>query len=155
MITLLSKACKSQLEMNKLMLGIVTVVLVAVTVPLSADAAKIRVLLTNVNHNVGYYAVVVSMNSKSVTKTVYTGTQTCPDDVMSLCYTNLGTFSFGNMKKGAIIGVCNHPTTSTDNFCDFFTYTGKRIQTVRSNVQDLTADQTPVFNPNSGLMEYP
>jgi hypothetical protein len=53
--------------------------------------------LDNVLDNIGTYEVVVKVYSDEIlskSRTIDTSTQTCPDDIESLCYSKAGTFSF-------------------------------------------------------------
>jgi hypothetical protein len=53
--------------------------------------------LDNVLDNIGTYEVVVTVYSDEIlskSRTIDTSTQTCPDDIESLCYSKAGTFSF-------------------------------------------------------------
>jgi hypothetical protein len=55
--------------------------------------------LSNTNDNIGRYLVHVTVYGKETleqSKVIDTSSQTCPDDVDSLCYANAGTFSFAS-----------------------------------------------------------
>lgn len=72
----------------------------------------------------------VSATGVERSRSVNTGSQTCPDDVTAACYTIAGTFSFEHVKKGNWIGVCvinpkNHATN-----CDGYKKGGSSKLTV-------------------------
>jgi hypothetical protein len=53
--------------------------------------------LNNVKDNIGTYDVVVTTYGDAIlskSRTIDTSSQTCPDDIESLCYSKAGTFSF-------------------------------------------------------------
>lgn len=53
--------------------------------------------LNNVLDNIGIYEVIVTVYGDEIltkSRTIDTSTQTCPDDIESLCYSKAGTFSF-------------------------------------------------------------
>ena len=53
--------------------------------------------LSNTNDNIGKYQVQVTVYGKETLEqstVINTSTQTCPDDIDSLCYVSAGTFSF-------------------------------------------------------------
>lgn len=53
--------------------------------------------LSNTNDNIGKYKVQVTVYGKETLEQstlINTSTQTCPDDIDSLCYVSAGTFSF-------------------------------------------------------------
>jgi hypothetical protein len=55
--------------------------------------------LSNTNDNIGRYLVHVTVYGKETleqSKVIDTSSQTCPDDLDSLCYANAGTFSFAS-----------------------------------------------------------
>jgi|SRR6266511_6194564 len=55
--------------------------------------------LSNTSDNIGRYLVHVTVYGKETleqSKVINTSSQTCPDDVDSLCYANAGTFSFAS-----------------------------------------------------------
>lgn len=57
----------------------------------------IIVNLNNVLDNIGMYEVHVTVYGDEIlreSRTIDTSTQTCPDDIESLCYSKAGTFSF-------------------------------------------------------------
>jgi hypothetical protein len=135
--------------------AIVLVFAVAIQQSTEAGSAyKVVVKLDNVRWNTGYYVVTVNIQGVSQEKTVYTGSQTCPDDVGSLCYTNAGAFTFkSKFTKGSEIEVCAEKTTSTDNQCSYYETNGKKKQTVSVRVPDLNDDEQIYYNPNTGELE--
>ena len=57
----------------------------------------VTVNLSNTNDNIGKYQVQVTVYGKETLEqstVINTSTQTCPDDIDSLCYVSAGTFSF-------------------------------------------------------------
>ena len=57
----------------------------------------IVVNLNNVKDNIGTYEVVVTVYGDAIlskSRTIDTSSQTCPDDIESLCYSKAGIFSF-------------------------------------------------------------
>ena len=59
----------------------------------------VNVNLSNTEDSIGTYEVHVTVYGKETleqSKVVDTSTQTCPDDIGSLCYVSAGTFSFAS-----------------------------------------------------------
>jgi len=85
---------------------------------------KVLVNLQNVANNVGIYQIRITAYGSEIleqSKIVHTGTQTCPDDKNSLCYTASGEFSFPSeaIPIGSKIRACAiEPVTGAENCAD-------------------------------------
>jgi hypothetical protein len=84
----------------------------------------IVVNLKNVSDNIGTYEVVVTAYGDDIiskSRIINTSTQTCPEDMESLCYSKAGTFSFPSksVPLGSKIQACvKEPTTGIEACAD-------------------------------------
>ena len=82
----------------------------------------VNVNLSNTEDSIGTYEVHVTVYGKETleqSKVVDTSTQTCPDDIGSLCYVSAGTFSFASQSVpvDSKIQVCVKETSSETQNC--------------------------------------
>lgn len=82
----------------------------------------VTVNLSNTEDSIGTYEVHVTVYGKETleqSKVVDTSTQTCPDDIGSLCYVSAGTFSFASQSVpvDSKIQVCVKETSSETQNC--------------------------------------
>lgn len=82
----------------------------------------VTVNLSNTEDSIGTYEVHVTVYGKGTleqSKVVDTSTQTCPDDIGSLCYVSAGTFSFASQSVpvDSKIQVCVKETSSETQNC--------------------------------------
>jgi hypothetical protein len=82
----------------------------------------IVVNLNNVSDNIGTYEVVVTAYGDEIlskSRIINTSTQTCPDDMESLCYSKAGTFSFPSesIPTGSKLQACVKDTTTSIEAC--------------------------------------
>ena len=110
-------------------LGIVIIFMTVVLIPMdrnySASGDKtldVTVNLSDTEDNIGTYNVHVIVYGKETleqSKVIDTSTQTCPDDIGSLCYVSAGTFSFASqtVPVDSKIQVCVKETSSETQNC--------------------------------------
>ena len=110
-------------------LGIVIIFMTVVLIPMdrnySASGDKtldVTVNLSDTEDNIGTYNVHVIVYGKETleqSKVIDTSTQTCPDDIGSLCYVSAGTFSFASQSVpvDSKIQVCVKETSSETQNC--------------------------------------
>jgi len=82
----------------------------------------VNVNLSDTEDSIGTYEVHVTVYGKETleqSKVVDTSTQTCPDDIGSLCYVSAGTFSFASQSVpvDSKIQVCVKETSSETQNC--------------------------------------
>lgn len=82
----------------------------------------VNVNLSNTEDSIGTYEVHVTVYGKETleqSKVIDTSTQTCPDDIGSLCYVSAGTFSFASQSVpvDSKIQVCVKETSSETQNC--------------------------------------
>jgi len=82
----------------------------------------VTVNLSNTEDSIGTYKVHVTVYGKETleqSKVIDTSTQTCPDDIGSLCYVSAGTFSFASQSVpvDSKIQVCVNETSSDTQKC--------------------------------------
>ena len=102
-----------------------TVVLIPMDRNYSASGDKtldVTVNLSDTEDNIGTYNVHVIVYGKETleqSKVIDTSTQTCPDDIGSLCYVSAGTFSFASqtVPVDSKIQVCVKETSSETQNC--------------------------------------
>jgi hypothetical protein len=96
--------------------------------------------LDNVLDNIGTYEVVVKVYSDEIlskSRTIDTSTQTCPDDIESLCYSKAGTFSFPSesVPIGTKIQACvKEPISSMEACVDGINSSKNSPETIWVNV---------------------
>ena len=78
--------------------------------------------LSNTENSIGTYEVHITVYGKETleqSKVIDTSTQTCPDDIESLCYVSAGTFSFASQSVpvDSKIQVCVKETSSETQNC--------------------------------------
>jgi hypothetical protein len=91
----------------------------------TADGEKtldVIVNVSNTNDNIGKYVVHVTAYGKETleqSSVIDTSTQTCPDDIESLCYVSAGTFSFASesVPVDSKIQVCVEELSSGTQNC--------------------------------------
>ena len=110
-------------------LGIVIIFMILVVIPMGRNynasgdkTLDVNVNLSNTEDSIGTYEVHVTIYGKETheqSKVVDTSTQTCPDDIGSLCYVSAGTFSFASQSVpvDSKIQVCVKETTSETQNC--------------------------------------
>ena len=110
-------------------LGIGVILMIVVFIPMdryyTASGDKtldVTVNLSNTEDSIGTYKVHVTVYGKETleqSKVIDTSTQTCPDDIGSLCYVSAGTFSFASQSVpvDSKIQVCVKETTSDTQNC--------------------------------------
>ena len=113
--------------MNSLGIVIIFMILVVISMDRIYTASGDKTLDVNVNlsdteDSIGTYEVHVTVYGKETleqSKVVDTSTQTCPDDIGSLCYVSAGTFSFASQSVpvDSKIQVCVKETTSETQNC--------------------------------------
>lgn len=113
--------------MNSLGIVIIFMILVVVSMDRIYTASgdktlDVNVNLSNTEDSIGTYEVHVTVYDKETleqSKVVDTSTQTCPDDIGSLCYVSAGTFSFASQSVpvDSKIQVCVKETTSETQNC--------------------------------------
>jgi hypothetical protein len=113
--------------MNSLGIVIIFMILVVISMDRIYTASgdktlDVTVNLSNTEDSIGTYEVHVTVYGKETleqSKVVDTSTQTCPDDIGSLCYVSAGTFSFASQSVpvDSKIQVCVKETTSETQNC--------------------------------------
>ena len=113
--------------MNSLGIVIIFMILVVISMDriytVSGDKTlDVTVNLSNTEDSIGTYEVHVTVYGKETleqSKVVDTSTQTCPDDIGSLCYVSAGTFSFASQSVpvDSKIQVCVKETSSDTQNC--------------------------------------
>ena len=110
-------------------LGIVIIFMILVVIPMGRNynasgdkTLDVNVNLSNTEDSIGTYEVHVTIYGKETheqSKVVDTSTQTCPDDIGSLCYVSAGTFSFASQSVpvDSKIQVCVKETSSETQNC--------------------------------------
>ena len=110
-------------------LGIVIIFMILVVIPMGRNynasgdkTLDVTVNLSNTEDSIGTYEVHVTVYGKETleqSKVVDTSTQTCPDDIGSLCYVSAGTFSFASQSVpvDSKIQVCVKETSSETQNC--------------------------------------
>ena len=110
-------------------LGIVIILMVVVFIPMDRNytasgdkTLDVTVNLSNTEDSIGTYKVHVTVYGKETleqSKVIDTSTQTCPDDIGSLCYVSAGTFSFASQSVPvhSKIQVCVNETSSDTQNC--------------------------------------
>ena len=117
-------------------LGIVIIFMIVVIIPMDRNytasgdkTLDVTVNLSNTEDSIGTYKVHVTVYGKETleqSKVIDTSTQTCPDDIGSLCYVSAGTFSFTSQSVpvDSKIQVCVNETSSDTQNCVY----GKNTQ---------------------------
>jgi hypothetical protein len=117
-------------------LGIGVILMIVVFIPMdriyTASGDKtldVTVNLSNTEDSIGTYKVHVTVYGKETleqSKVIDTSTQTCPDDIGSLCYVSAGTFSFASQSVpvDSKIQVCVNEISSDTQNCVY----GKNTQ---------------------------
>jgi hypothetical protein len=113
--------------MNSLGIVIIFMILVVISLDRNYTASgdktlDVTVNLSNTEDSIGTYEVHVTVYGKETleqSKVVDTSTQTCPDDIGSLCYVSAGTFSFASQSVpvDSKIQVCVKETISETQNC--------------------------------------
>ena len=110
-------------------LGIVIIFMIVVIISMDRNytalgdkTLDVAVRLSNTEDNIGMYEVQTTVYGKETleqSKVIDTSTQTCPDDIGSLCYVSAGTFSFASQSVpvDSKIQVCVKETTSETQNC--------------------------------------
>jgi len=110
-------------------LGIVIILMIVVFIPMDRNytasgdkTLDVTVNLSNTEDSIGTYKVHVTVYGKETleqSKVIDTSTQTCPDDIGSLCYVSAGTFSFASqlVPVDSKIKVCVKETSSETQNC--------------------------------------
>ena len=115
------------LAMNSLGIVIIFMILVVISMDSIYTASgdktlDVTVNLSNTEDSIGTYEVHVTVYGKETleqSKVVDTSTQTCPDDIGSLCYVSAGTFSFASQSVpvDSKSQVCVKETSSETQNC--------------------------------------
>ena len=113
--------------MNSLGIVIIFMILVVISMDRIYTASgdktlDVTVNLSNTEDSIGTYEVHVTVYGNGTleqSKVVDTSTQTCPDDIGSLCYVSAGTFSFASQSVpvDSKIQVCVKETSSETQNC--------------------------------------
>src|SRR6476659_10168875 len=113
--------------MNSLGTVIIFMILVVISMDRIYTASgdktlDVTVNLSNTEDSIGMYQVHVTVYGKETleqSKVIDTSTQTCPDDIGSLCYVSTGTFAFASQSVpvDSKIQVCVKETTSETQNC--------------------------------------
>lgn len=113
--------------MNSLGIVIIFMTLVVISMDKNYTAfgdktLDVTVKLSNTEDSIGTYKVHVTIYGKETleqSKVIDTSTQTCPDDIGSLCYVSAGTFSFASQSVpvDSKIQVCVNETSSETQNC--------------------------------------
>jgi hypothetical protein len=113
--------------MNSLGIVIIFMILVVISMDRNYTAwgdktLDVVVNLSNTEDSIGTYKVHVTVYGKETleqSKVIDTSTQTCPDDIGSLCYVSAGTFSFASQSVpvDSMIQVCVNETSSDTQNC--------------------------------------
>jgi len=110
-------------------LGIVITFMIMVIISMDRNytafgdkSLDIIVNLSNTENSIGTYEVHITVYGKETleqSKVIDTSTQTCPDDIESLCYVSAGTFSFASQSVpvDSKIQVCVKETSSETQNC--------------------------------------
>ena len=110
-------------------LGIVIILMIVVFIPMDRNytasgdkTLDVTVNLSNTEDSIGTYKVHVTVYGKETleqSKVIDTSTQTCPDDIGSLCYVSAGTFSFASQSVpvDSKIQVCVNEISSDTQNC--------------------------------------
>jgi len=113
--------------MNSLGIGVILMIVVFIPMDRNYTASgdktlDVTVNLSNTEDSIGTYKVHVTVYGKETleqSKVIDTSTQTCPDDIGSLCYVSAGTFSFASqlVPVDSKIKVCVKETSSETQNC--------------------------------------
>jgi len=113
--------------MNSLGIGVILMIVVFIPMERNYTASgdktlDVTVNLSNTEDSIGTYKVHVTVYGKETleqSKVIDTSTQTCPDDIGSLCYVSAGTFSFASqlVPVDSKIKVCVKETSSETQNC--------------------------------------
>ena len=113
--------------MNSLGIVIIFMILVVISLDRNYTASgdktlDVTVNLSNTEDSIGTYKVHVTVYGKETleqSKVIDTSTQTCPDDIGSLCYVSAGTFSFASQSVpvDSKIQVCVNEISSDTQNC--------------------------------------
>ena len=113
--------------MNSLGIVIIFMILVVISMDRIYTASgdktlDVTVNLSNTEDSIGTYKVHVTVYGKETleqSKVIDTSTQTCPDDIGSLCYVSAGTFSFASQSVpvDSKIQVCVNEISSDTQNC--------------------------------------
>ena len=113
--------------MDSLEIGVILMIVVFIPMDRNYTASgdktlDVTVNLSNTEDSIGTYKVHVTVYGKETleqSKVIDTSTQTCPDDIGSLCYVSAGTFSFASQSVpvDSKIQVCVKETTSETQNC--------------------------------------
>ena len=113
--------------MNSLGIGVILMMVVFIPMDRNYTASgdktlDVTVNLSNTEDSIGTYKVHVTVYGKETleqSKVIDTSTQTCPDDIGSLCYVSAGTFSFASqlVPVDSKIKVCVKETSSETQNC--------------------------------------
>ena len=110
-------------------LGIVIIFMIVVIISMDRNYSAfgdktldVIVNLSNTENSIGTYEVHITVYGKETleqSKVIDTSTQTCPDDIESLCYVSAGTFSFASksVPVDSKIQVCVKETSSETQNC--------------------------------------
>ncbi len=110
-------------------LGIVITFMIMVIISMDRNytafgdkSLDVIVNLSNTENSIGTYEVHITVYGKETleqSKVIDTSTQTCPDDIESLCYVSAGTFSFASQSVpvDSKIQVCVKETSSETQNC--------------------------------------
>ena len=110
-------------------LGIVVIFMILVVISMDRNytasgdkTLDVTVNLSNTEDSIGTYKVHITVYGKETleqSKVIDTSTQTCPDDIESLCYVSAGTFSFASQSVpvDSKIQVCVTETSSETQNC--------------------------------------
>jgi len=110
-------------------LGIVVIFLILVVMSINRNytaygdkTLDVTVNLSNTKDSIGTYKIHITVYGKETleqSKVIDTSTQTCPDDIESLCYVSAGTFSFASksVPVDSKIQVCVTDTSSETQNC--------------------------------------
>jgi DNA-binding beta-propeller fold protein YncE len=107
----------------------------------------VKVKLDNVDRNPGDYKVDVTVQGNSKlhkSENVDTGSQRCPDDIDSQCYTPVGPFEFPakQVPVGSKVQVCVREPISDEEKCNSGKNTSKKDpETIAVNVPDIPVQQ--------------
>lgn len=112
--------------MNSLGIMIIFMILVVLSLDRNYTTSgektlDVTVNLSNTEHNIGTYEAHVTVYCKETleqSKVIDTSTQTCPDDIESLCYVPAGTFSFASQSvpvDSKIQACVKEPLSETQN----------------------------------------
>jgi len=132
-------------------LGIVIILMIVVIISMDRNytawgdkTLDVAVKLSNTEDSIGTYEVHTTGYGKETleqSKVIDTSTQTCPDDIESLCYVSAGTFSFASQSVpvDSKIQVCVNETSSDTQNCVY----GKNT---KENTPDIITVGVPHLN---------